>query len=80
MPVLILLLSPNKTPSPPSHTLAITHLVSLASTYSVYFKEAAAALSEEQKKELETSIRASMGGARREEKKDEAPKISLRAF
>ncbi|KAK4701730.1 HEAT repeat-containing protein 5, partial [Phenoliferia sp. Uapishka_3] len=80
LPVLILLLSPNVIPPPPSHTLAISHLLSLASSFSVNFKEANAALSEEQRKELEASIRASVTGGRKEEKREEAPKISLLSF
>ncbi|KAM0751074.1 ARM repeat-containing protein [Meredithblackwellia eburnea MCA 4105] len=80
LPVLILLLSPNATPSPPCHVLAITHLLTLASNYSANFKEATAILSESQKKDLETSIRASVGGRGGADKKDEAPKISLKSF
>lgn len=80
LPVLILLLSPTTTPAPPSHTLAITHLLQLASAHSAHFKEATAALGEDQRKELEMSIRASVGGGRREERREEAPKIELRSF
>lgn len=80
LPVLILLLSPTASPVPPSHTLAISHLLALASSHSTNFREATAALGEEQRKELEVSIRASVGGGRKEEERKEAPKISLRAF
>lgn len=84
LPVLILLLSPSTTPpTPPSHTLAITHLLHLASAYSINFKEATAALGDEQRKLLEASIRAQVGGGagvKRAEQTNEAPKISLRSF
>lgn len=78
--VLILLLSPIAVPAPPIHVLALGHLVSIAGSHSVNFKEAAAALDEDQRKILETSIRASVGGGRREEERKEAPKISLKSF
>jgi hypothetical protein len=81
LPVLILLLSPASTPLPPSHALAINHLLSIAGSHSANFKEATVALNEEERKVLEASIRASVGGGgAREEEKKEAPKISLRSF
>ncbi|SDA02873.1 BZ3501_MvSof-1269-A2-R1_Chr11g02774 [Microbotryum saponariae] len=78
LPVLILLLKPSS--SSASHTLAITHLIQLASSNSSSFKEATFSLSEEQRTTLETSIRAQVGGTRRVEVKEEAPKISLKMF
>ncbi|SGY11546.1 BQ5605_C090g13049 [Microbotryum silenes-dioicae] len=78
LPVLILLLKPSS-PSA-SHTLAIKHLIQLASSNSSSFKEATFSLSEEQRTTLETSIRAQVGGTRRVEVKEEAPKISLKMF
>jgi hypothetical protein len=81
LPVLILLLSPTSTPLPPSHTIAISHLLVIASLHSANFKEATVALNEEEKKVLEVSIRASVGGgAAREEQTKEAPRISLKMF
>lgn len=80
LPVLILLLSPSSTPLPPSHRLAISHLLTLASSSPINFKEATTGLSEEQKSLLEVSIRASVGGTKRDEEKKEEPKISLRMF
>lgn len=81
LPVLILLLSPSTSPPiPPCHTLAITHLLQLAAAQSVNFKEATAALGEEQRKLLESSIRAQVGGGRKLEQATEAPKISLKSF
>lgn len=80
LPVLILLLSPIASLVPPSHTLAVSHLLALAGSHSVNFREATAVLGEEQRKVLETSIRASVGGARKEEERKEAPKISLKMF
>ncbi|SCV73304.1 BQ2448_7230 [Microbotryum intermedium] len=78
LPVLILLLKPSS-PSA-SHTLAITHLIQLASSNSSSFKEATLNLTEEQRTTLETSIRAQVGRTRKVETKDEAPKISLKMF
>ncbi|KAI5476389.1 Armadillo-type fold domain containing protein [Pseudohyphozyma bogoriensis] len=79
LPVLILLLSPSSSTPPPCHALAISHLVSLASSFSVNFKEANAALGEEQRRVLESSIRRTVGGGSgaREEKREQ-PKISLK--
>ncbi|SGY43227.1 BQ5605_C001g00003 [Microbotryum silenes-dioicae] len=73
---------PPSQPSSPSasHTLAIKHLIQLASSNSSSFKEATFSLSEEQRTTLETSIRAQVGGTRRVEVKEEAPKISLKMF
>lgn len=83
LPVLILLLSPSATPPvPPCHTLGITHLLNLAATYSGNFKEATAALPEEQRKLLEASIRAQVSGpgGKRPQERAEAPTISLKMF
>lgn len=44
------------------------------------FKEATTGLDDEQKKILETSVRASVGGSRKTEEVREAPKISLKLF
>lgn len=83
IPVLILLLcAPETTPiPPPSHDMALVHLLNLASSYSTAFKEVTLILSEEQRKVLEGSIRARVGkGSKREEERKEAPKIELRSF
>lgn len=80
LPVLILLLSPTTTPLPPSHVLSISHILSLAASNSTNFKEATLGLNDEQKKTLEASVRASVGGGKKEEERKEAPKISLKLF
>lgn len=82
LPVLTLLLSPPSAtaPTPPSHALAITHLLQLAAAYSINFKEATSALSADQRTLLESSIRAQVGGGRKAEQVAEAPKISLKSF
>lgn len=80
LPVLILLLSPSTTPLPPSHILSISQILALAASNSTNFKEATAGLDDEQKKILETSVRASVGGSRKAEEVREAPKISLKLF
>ncbi|GAA5876048.1 hypothetical protein JCM8547_003540 [Rhodosporidiobolus lusitaniae] len=83
LPVLILLLSPT-TPPPPTHHLALNHLLTLAATQSAYFKEANAALPEEQRRILEESIRAAVGkgrsGGALGGKSVEAPRIELKLF
>lgn len=80
LPVLILLLSPPSASPAPSHALAISHLLQLAATHSVNFKEAASALSAHQRTLLESSIRAQVGGGKKAEQAMEAPKISLKSF
>ncbi|GAA5946242.1 hypothetical protein JCM3765_000165 [Sporobolomyces pararoseus] len=89
LPTFNLLLSPSASPAPAVHSLALSYLLQLASTYSIHFKEATAALPEDQRKLLEESIRASVkgsggtrggggGGARNESL--ETPKIELKLF
>ncbi|GAA5889046.1 hypothetical protein JCM6882_009727 [Rhodosporidiobolus microsporus] len=86
LPVLILLLSPAPSP-PPVHTLALNHLLTLAASHSFHFKEATAALPEDQRNLLEGSIRASLGKGRGgagaaggAQGKSAEPKIELRLF
>lgn len=67
------------------HTVALNHLLTLASSLSLHFKEATAALSEHERKLLEDSIRAAVGGKGRggaavAKGQEEAPRIELRMF
>lgn len=83
LPTLISLLStespPPQQPSP-THSLAVAHLLQLASTQPLNFKEATAALSDDQRRLLESSIRAQVGTGRGEASRSEAPKIALKIF
>ncbi|BGP19331.1 hypothetical protein JCM10213v2_007420 [Rhodosporidiobolus nylandii] len=81
LPVLVLLLSPSPFP-PPTHTLALNTLLTLASSHSGAFKEATAALAEPDRKLLEDSIRAAVGGGTRKAgaARKEEPKIELKLF
>ncbi|GAA5914098.1 hypothetical protein JCM5296_003575 [Sporobolomyces johnsonii] len=90
LPVLILLLAPSThVAPPPAHSLALSHLLTLAGSYSQNFKAATAALPDDQRKLLEDSIRAAVsrgaGGGRGgavggKGAGEEAPKIELKMF
>ena len=83
LPTLISLLATESPPpeQPPAlHALAISHLLQLASTQSSHFKEATAALSDEKRRVLESSIRAQVGSGRAGNVRAEAPKIALKSF
>lgn len=67
------------------HTVALNHLLALATSLSLHFKEATAALPEDERKLLEDSIRAAVGGKGRggpavAKGQEEAPRIELRMF
>ncbi|BGP10695.1 hypothetical protein JCM10049v2_006587 [Rhodotorula toruloides] len=84
LPSLVLLLSSSRPPSP-MHTVALNHLLALATSLSLHFKEATAALPEDERKLLEDSIRAAVGGKDRggpavAKGQEEAPRIELRMF
>ncbi|GAA5946756.1 hypothetical protein JCM3775_005235 [Rhodotorula graminis] len=84
--VLATLIVALSTPRPPTalHSLALSHLVQLATTHPAHFKEATLALPDVQRKVLEDSIRAALGGggagARGSAPVDEAPRIELKTF
>ncbi|GAA5821540.1 hypothetical protein JCM11251_000898 [Rhodosporidiobolus azoricus] len=85
LPVLILLLS--HSPSPPAaHTLALNHLLTLATTHSANFKEATSNLPDDERSLLEGSIRAALGKGRggsaamAGQGMGAEPKIELRLF
>lgn len=81
LPTLISLLSTTQQQQPsPMHAFAIAHLLQLASTQSLHFKEATSALGDEQRRLLESSIRAQVGSGRSESSRAEAPKIALKSF
>ncbi|GAA6050947.1 hypothetical protein JCM3770_005337 [Rhodotorula araucariae] len=84
LPTLILALSARH-PPPALHSLALSHLLALATTHPVNFKEATVALAEEQRRLLEESIRAAVGqgaggGGRGGGHVEEAPRIELKMF
>ncbi|GJN93690.1 hypothetical protein Rhopal_006747-T1 [Rhodotorula paludigena] len=83
LPTLILALSPRH-PSPAIHTLALNHLLSLATSQPAHFKEVTAALPEDKRRLLEESIRAAVGGGRGSgaaaKGAEEAPRIELKMF
>lgn len=69
------------------HALALHHLLQLAATHSVQFKEATGALREDERKLLEESIRATVRGASSGSAggggtggSNEVPKIELKLF
>ncbi|BGP50956.1 hypothetical protein JCM10450v2_006882 [Rhodotorula kratochvilovae] len=85
LPALILALSAYQ-PTPTMHSLALSHLLKLATAYPANFKEATSALGEEQRRLLEESIRAAVGqgsgggGGRGGAQVEEAPRIELKMF
>ncbi|GEM12259.1 clathrin-coated vesicle protein [Rhodotorula toruloides] len=85
LPTLVLVLSTSR-PPPPLHTIALNYLLTLATSLSLHFKEATAALPEDQRKLLEDSIRAAVGGKAGRggpavaKGQEEAPRIELRMF
>lgn len=67
------------------HAIALGHLLALATSLSLHFKEATAALPEGQRRLLEDSIRSAVGGKGRggpalAKGQEEAPRIELRMF
>ncbi|GAA6063853.1 hypothetical protein JCM10212_000333 [Sporobolomyces blumeae] len=88
LPTLNLLLAPARHPAPPTHSLALTFLLRLATAQSLFFKEATAALDPDQRQVLEDSIRATVSGGARAPGSaasgkaggDETPKIELKLF
>ncbi|GAA5974285.1 hypothetical protein JCM11641_006712 [Rhodosporidiobolus odoratus] len=82
LPVLIRLL-PNSPSPPPLHSVASQQLLALASAHSSAFKEATAALPDLERRLLEDSIRAAVGGGGGKVRGGlavEAPRIELKLF
>ncbi|GAA5857242.1 hypothetical protein JCM9279_001817 [Rhodotorula babjevae] len=83
LPSLIVALSKQQ-PAPALQSLALSHLVQLATALPANFKEATASLPDVQRRLLEESIRAALGaggaGARGGAQVDEAPRIELKMF
>ncbi|KAK4046606.1 hypothetical protein OIV83_005976 [Microbotryomycetes sp. JL201] len=83
LPVLSFMLSPSTksgTATLSGHSIAVSQLLQLASTYPTNFKQALLALAAEQRLSIETSIRAQVGNARKDVSKAEVPQISLKSF
>jgi len=77
----VLLLDSSKSPTPPVHMQAVTHLIGFATGSPAAFKEAAGKLEQGVRDTLETSIRQVVGSAQATKQEAAAkPQISLRSF
>lgn len=81
LPTLSLFLSSSTNPTSSLPTVAVSHLLTLATTWPVAFKEAAAKLDQEVRDTLEGSIRQAVGGKKAASQPGIVkPQISLRSF
>ncbi|KAF8523823.1 ARM repeat-containing protein [Gautieria morchelliformis] len=81
LPTLALLLDPSRSPSPPIHMQAVTHLLGFATGAPAAFKEAAGKLEQDVRDTLEASIRQAVGASKTSTQAAASkPQISLRSF
>lgn len=81
LPTIALLLDPSKTAPSPIHSLAVTQLLSFATTAPAAFKEATGKMDAAAKETLELSVRQALGANAASTTQPAAkPQISLRSF
>ena len=81
LPTIVLLLDPAKTTPSATHTLAVTQLLSFATTSPAAFKEATGKMDTAAKEALELSVRQALGANAANASQPAAkPQISLRSF